>query len=96
MFDTGERHAVMAVRHQARNNFSEAMGKAVRQALPAVSGWTDTVDFYRNRFVAFSAALEYRPITRDGHGARLLPKPTAPGPPDRDRHGRWRPRAYRP
>ncbi len=29
-----ERQAVMAVRHQARNNFSEQMGKVVREALP--------------------------------------------------------------
>ncbi len=73
------RYTVLAVRHRARNNFDEDMGQAIRHTVGGVPGWAEPVDFYRNRFTAFSTALPYRPANRDGHGERLLPKPTVAG-----------------
>ncbi len=39
----------------------------------------DSVPFYRNRFTAVRARIPYRPLTLDGHGVRVHPKPTVFG-----------------
>ncbi len=71
---------VMRMHHEARNNFDEDLGRAVAQALGAAGTQEDgDTEFYRNRFEAIAATLEYRPSTRDGHGARLHPRPTVHG-----------------
>ncbi|MDX3986535.1 MAG: type VI secretion system Vgr family protein [Achromobacter sp.] len=81
----GSDFVVMRIEHEARNNFDESLGQAVAAALGA-DGTAATpadgkseADFYRNRFDAIAATLEYRPRTRDGHGARLHPRPTVHG-----------------
>lgn len=76
----GADFVVLRIRHDARNNFDESLGRAVAQALGAAGeSQDDEADFYRNRFEAIAASLEYRPSTRDGHGARLHPRPTVHG-----------------
>ncbi|WP_312431762.1 type VI secretion system Vgr family protein [Achromobacter sp.] len=81
----GADFVVIGIRHEARNNFDESLGQAVAQALGAAGGEAvekadgEVADFYRNRFEAIAATLEYRPSTRDGHGARLHPRPTVHG-----------------
>jgi len=76
----GADFVVLRMHHDARNNFDESLGAAVTQALGAAGEPQDgDVDFYRNRFEAIAATLEYRPSTVDGHGARLHPRPTVHG-----------------
>lgn len=76
----GADFVVLRIRHDARNNFDESLGRAVAQALGAAGeSQDDEADFYRNRFEAIAASLEYRPSTQDGHGARLHPRPTVHG-----------------
>lgn len=76
----GSEFVVLAIHHEARNNFEESLGRAVEEALGAAgeSALTDA-EFYRNRFEAIAASVEYRPSTHDGHGARLHPRPTVHG-----------------
>jgi len=76
----GADFVVLRMHHDARNNFDESLGAAVAQALGAAGEPQDAeADFYRNRFEAIAATLEYRPSTVDGHGARLHPRPTVHG-----------------
>ncbi|WP_454668299.1 type VI secretion system Vgr family protein [Achromobacter kerstersii] len=76
----GADFVVLRMHHDARNNFDESLGAAVTQALGTAGEPQDgDVDFYRNRFEAIAATLEYRPSTVDGHGARLHPRPTVHG-----------------
>ena len=76
----GADFVVLRMHHDARNNFDESLGAAVTQALGAAGEPQDgDADFYRNRFEAIAATLEYRPSTVDGHGARLHPRPTVHG-----------------
>lgn len=76
----GADFVVLRIHHEARNNFDESLGRAVADALGAAGeSQDDKADFYRNRFEAIAASLEYRPSTRDGHGARLHPRPTVHG-----------------
>ncbi|MDR2324178.1 MAG: type VI secretion system tip protein VgrG [Acidovorax sp.] len=90
-----ERHfLVQEVSHSARNNFDEDLQSAVDQALGRsqidTEGNNTTADkpqgnakadipFYRNRFTAIRANTPYRPLSRDGHGMLLHPKPTVHG-----------------
>jgi len=39
----------------------------------------DTVTHYRNEFTAVCAAIPYRPLSVDGHGQRIHPKPSVHG-----------------
>ncbi|MGO4396760.1 type VI secretion system Vgr family protein [Achromobacter sp. PAB15] len=76
----GADFVVLRMHHDARNNFDESLGAAVTQALGTAGEPQDgDADFYRNRFEAIAATLEYRPSTVDGHGARLHPRPTVHG-----------------
>lgn len=76
----GADFVVLRIHHEARNNFDESLGRAVADALGAAGeSQDDKADFYRNRFEAIAASLEYRPSTQDGHGARLHPRPTVHG-----------------
>jgi len=88
------RFAVLAVRHIARNNFDEALkaGVGERLGLPDiasvfdaskdsgnVAAGPDTVTHYRNDFTTVRAAIPYRPLSMDGHGQRIHPKPSVHG-----------------
>ncbi|WP_334165352.1 type VI secretion system Vgr family protein [Achromobacter mucicolens] len=82
----GAEFVVLRIAHEARNNFDESLGRAVADALGAAGenqgpGTAEdaAADFYRNRFEAIAATLEYRPSTVDGHGARPHPRPTVHG-----------------
>ncbi|MGE8656403.1 MAG: type VI secretion system Vgr family protein [Achromobacter sp.] len=67
---------VIAITHQARNNFDADLGRAVSEAL---GGQGEETEFYRNTFTCIGSDTEFRPATRDGHGARLHPRPTVFG-----------------
>ncbi|SOE47385.1 type VI secretion system Vgr family protein [Orrella dioscoreae] len=71
-------YLLLSVRHRARNNFDEQLERAVDVALGAAEDGAEA-DFYQNVFTAIPASVTYRPATRDGHGARLLPRPTVHG-----------------
>ncbi|VFR54991.1 probable vgr related protein [plant metagenome] len=71
-------YLLLSVRHRARNNFDEQLERAVDVALGAAEDGGEA-DFYQNVFTAIPASVTYRPATRDGHGARLLPRPTVHG-----------------
>lgn len=81
------RFLVLEVRHSARNNFDEELRQALEGALGGGDGAgvrasgnaNAAVPFYRNRFTAIRAATPYRPLSRDGHGALLHPRPTVHG-----------------
>ncbi|MCR6476618.1 type VI secretion system tip protein VgrG [Variovorax sp. ZS18.2.2] len=88
------RFAVLAVRHIARNNFDEDIkaGVGERLGLPDIAtvfdvsddggnadGRPDTVTHYRNDFTTVRAAIPYRPLSVDGHGQRIHPKPSVHG-----------------
>ncbi|PIF75572.1 Rhs element Vgr protein [Variovorax sp. 54] len=84
------RFAVLAVRHIARNNFDEDLktGIGERLGLPDIatefdSGnadkTADAVTHYRNEFTTVRAAIPYRPLSLDGHGQRIHPKPSVHG-----------------
>ena len=88
------RFAVLAVRHIARNNFDEDLktGIGERLGLPDIatefdvkndSGngdkTSDAVAHYRNEFTTVRAAIPYRPLSLDGHGQRIHPKPSVHG-----------------
>ncbi|CAB5511371.1 hypothetical protein LMG26857_00658 [Achromobacter anxifer] len=75
----GAAYVAIAVRHAARNNFDEDLGRAVREALGDGGSEAGEADFYRNTFTCIGADTEFRPATRDGHGARLHPRPTVHG-----------------
>lgn len=68
---------VIAITHQARNNFDADLGRAVREALGGDEG--EDADFYRNAFTCIGSDTEFRPATQDGHGTRLHPRPTVFG-----------------
>ena len=68
---------VIAITHQARNNFDADLGRAVSEALGGDDG--DDADFYRNTFTCIGSDTEFRPATQDGHGERLHPRPTVFG-----------------
>ncbi|MCI1840428.1 MAG: type VI secretion system Vgr family protein, partial [Achromobacter ruhlandii] len=67
---------VIAITHQARNNFDADLGRAVSEAQ---GGDGDDTEFYRNTFTCIGSDTEFRPATRDGHGERLHPRPTVFG-----------------
>ncbi|MFY1868226.1 type VI secretion system Vgr family protein [Achromobacter xylosoxidans] len=68
---------VIAITHQARNNFDADLGRAVSEALGG--GDSDDADFYRNAFTCIGSDTEFRPATQDAHGVRLHPRPTVFG-----------------
>ncbi|WPG37503.1 type VI secretion system Vgr family protein [Variovorax sp. EBFNA2] len=88
------RFAVLAVRHIARNNFDEDLktGIGERLGLPDIAteldakvdsgnadAKADAVTHYRNEFTTVRAAIPYRPLSLDGHGQRIHPKPSVHG-----------------
>lgn len=68
-------YVVIAIDHQARNNFDADLGRAQGGGADA----HDRADFYRNTFTCIGMETEFRPATRDGHGERLHPRPTVFG-----------------
>ncbi|QOF78335.1 type VI secretion system Vgr family protein [Variovorax sp. 38R] len=88
------RFAVLAVRHIARNNFDEDLktGIGERLGLPDIAtvfdakvdsgnadAKADAVTHYRNEFTTVRAAIPYRPLSLDGHGQHIHPKPSVHG-----------------
>lgn len=73
--DAQPAYVVIAMTHQARNNFDADMGRAVSESGAAEAD----EDFYRNRFTCIGVDTEFRPMTVDGHGARVHPRPTVFG-----------------
>lgn len=73
----GNEFVVIAIWHEARNNFNEDLGRLAKEALGPVSD--AQADFYRNRFEAIATGIEFRPSTVNGHGARIHPRPTVQG-----------------
>ncbi|KGD90362.1 type IV secretion protein Rhs [Achromobacter sp. RTa] len=71
-------YVVIAMTHQARNNFDADLGRAVSEAQSGAGGQADA-DFYANAFTCIGVDTEFRPATQDGHGARLHPRPTVFG-----------------
>lgn len=72
-------YVVIAMTHQARNNFDADLGRAMNEALDGGSAAQADADFYTNAFTCIGIDTEYRPATQDGHGARLHPRPTVFG-----------------
>jgi len=75
----GAAYVAITVRHEARNNFDEDLGRAVRDALGKTGPQAADADFYRNTFTCIGIDTEFRKATRDGHGERLHPRPTVYG-----------------
>ena len=79
------RFLVLEVEHTARNNLDEALQQSIDQAFGKTpngnpgGNTTAAIPFYQNRFTAMPAGLPYRPLTRDGHGLLIHPKPTVHG-----------------
>ena len=80
------RFLILEVAHEARNNFDEDLRRSLERAFGKEEETTGNaraeIPYYRNRFTAISAnpaATPYRPLTQDGHGLLLHPKPTAHG-----------------
>lgn len=88
------RFAVLSVRHIARSNFDEDLkaGIGERLGLPDIAtvfdaearsgnadAKADAVTHYRNEFTTVRAAIPYRPLSLDGHGQRIHPKPSVHG-----------------
>jgi len=70
---------ITAVRHQARNNLTEALPEAI-DALGAADGEdSEHPDFYRNHLTALRASIHWRPLMADAHGRHIHPRPTASG-----------------
>lgn len=72
-------YVVIAIRHQARNNFDADLGRAISEALDGGAEIQADADFYRNTFTCIGSDTEFRPATQDGHGMRLHPRPTVFG-----------------
>lgn len=74
----GERYAVLSVTHHARNNLHPSLADKLA-SLPTQSSQGGTASLYTNHFSVLPAALPYRPISTDGHGLQLHPRPTVRG-----------------
>jgi type VI secretion system secreted protein VgrG len=83
--DSTATFAVVSVRHRARNNLSSAARTLIRDVFAntthAHSSEQDRQDapLYQNHFIALRADIPWRPLTTDGRGALLHPKPTVTG-----------------
>jgi type VI secretion system secreted protein VgrG len=82
--DTRRRFLLTEVVHAGINNLSKALGPDV--AREQLADWVDdelrrqaAESGYANRFEAIRAHVPWRPVADDGTGARLHPRPTAPG-----------------
>jgi type VI secretion system secreted protein VgrG len=83
--DEAATFAVIRVTHHGRNNLtSEArtlIGKLFGNSAKADDNSAGPADepLYHNRFTALRADIPWRPLTEDGHGALLHPKPRVAG-----------------
>ncbi|HWV04382.1 type VI secretion system Vgr family protein [Ralstonia sp.] len=89
--DDGEqRFAVLAVAHQARNNFNDRFGQVLTETLGALRGGDvlaagsnhaagDDAPFYRNHFTVVRDNVPVRPQQSDEQGRALHPRPTVNG-----------------
>ena len=75
--------AVISVRHRARNNLSSQARLLIEGVFAhtrhAPQDEPDNAPLYENRFTALRADVPWRPLTEDGRGALLHPKPTVTG-----------------
>lgn len=80
--DNAATFAVIRVEHHARNNLTSA-ARVLAEGLFAnsVSSAQQKQEeaLYSNRFSTLRADIPWRPMSEDGHGALLHPKPTATG-----------------
>jgi type VI secretion system secreted protein VgrG len=81
--DSAATFAVIAVRHRARNNLSSAVRTLIHGMFANIphAGEEDRGDapLYQNHFTALRADIPWRPLSADGRGALLHPKPTVTG-----------------
>ncbi len=89
--DDGEqRFAVLAVTHQARNNFNDRFGQVLTETLGTLGGSDvlaagsnqasgDDAPFYRNHFTVVRENVPVRPQQSDAQGRALHPRPTVNG-----------------
>jgi len=92
--DDGEqRFAVLAVTHQARNNFNDRFGQVLTEALGTLGSLGrsdvlaagsnqangDDAPFYRNHFTVVRDNVPVRPQQSDAQGRALHPRPTVNG-----------------
>lgn len=74
--------AVINVRHRGRNNLSSQARTLIRKVFANTMrqpAQEQDEPLYSNRFSALRADIPWRPLTEDGHGALLHPKPTVTG-----------------
>ncbi len=81
--DSAATFAVISVVHRGRNNLSSAAGtlshNVFANSTASDTSPPDDEPLYQNRFTALRADIPWRPLTEDGRGARLHPKPTVRG-----------------
>ncbi|WP_158590467.1 type VI secretion system Vgr family protein [Noviherbaspirillum cavernae] len=82
--DAAATFAVIHVRHRARNNLSSDARSLIAGVFANTAGTpapeADAAPLYENRFTAVRADVPWRPLTADGRGALLHPRPTVTGP----------------
>ncbi|MBN4678634.1 type VI secretion system tip protein VgrG, partial [Pandoraea nosoerga] len=85
-----QRFAVLAVTHQARNNFNDRFGQVLTETLGALKdgdvlgagsnkGAGEDATFYRNHFTVVRDSVPVRPQQSDEQGRALHPRPTVNG-----------------
>lgn len=81
--DAAATFAIASVRHRARNNLTSQarslIGKVFDSAIPRPTDNGDDFPIYENQFTAFRADIPWRPVTEDGHGMLLHPRPAVTG-----------------
>jgi type VI secretion system secreted protein VgrG len=80
--DANASFAVISVRHHGHNNLKSDVRTLIKGAWGnSVSGQSTTEEepLYQNEFSTIRAGIPWRPISTDGHGALLHPKPTVHG-----------------
>ncbi|HVK93879.1 MAG TPA: type VI secretion system tip protein TssI/VgrG [Noviherbaspirillum sp.] len=86
--DAAATFAVISVRHQGRNNLSSQartlidglFANSISDKTPAeTADVADPQPLYQNSFTALRADIPWRPLTEDGRGALLHPRPTVTG-----------------
>jgi len=85
-----QRFALLAVVHEARNNFNDRFGQVLAETLGALpggdvlgaannAGTGDDATFYRNHFTVVRDTVPVRPQQSDAQGRVLHPRPTVNG-----------------
>jgi type VI secretion system secreted protein VgrG len=84
--DSNATYAVISVKHKGRNNLSSDVRILTKgtwgNSLTHLSNATNPAEdepLYQNEFSTLRADIPWRPMTEDGHGALLHPKPNVHG-----------------